>query len=308
MPHVPTLSGCHRAHHAPSRAAACSATVILTLDPAIAVRSGEHACCRFEGAEDRWRIASALVRDGLRRGHRLIYLHDRPDGGAFSTQLAAVDDAVGPALARGQLSIRCFADTDAPEGTVRIERILESLRRDHDRSLADGYAGTTLIAELSEAFCRAGGGALLREYERGLDALRFSGAVRLCQYDHPGPDANTLGAVIACHDADLAPELATIGRSGSLAAARLRDGWLRLAGDLDFERAGDLDDVLTADSAPELKFDLADLRYVDVAGLRALRGRQGQRVRIAGASAAVERLAELLAWDTDPAVALVEEL
>jgi hypothetical protein len=46
------------------------------------------------------------------------------------------------------------------------------------------------------------------------------------------------------------------------------------------------------------------LTYVDVAGMRALRGRTGQPVAIDGASEPVMRLAELLAWDTDPDVDL----
>jgi hypothetical protein len=50
----------------------------------------------------------------------------------------------------------------------------------------------------------------------------------------------------------------------------------------------------------------ADLAYVDVAGMRALRGRKGQRLTIIPASDAVRRLLALLAWDTDPAIELVE--
>jgi hypothetical protein len=278
----------------------------VTADPAVAVRPGEHACCRFVMAEDRWRIASALVRDGLRRGHRVIYFYDRDDVAAFSSELVALDDAVGPALARGQLVIRAAATAYAPDGTFSVDRMLESLLEDYDGSLGAGYSGTTLTGEMGHVFRRAGGAERMAEYERRLDGLRFSGSVRLCLYDHDAFDAEALSGLTHSHDADLAPDLAAIGRSGSLAAARLRGGWLRLAGELDFEQTAGLDEVLAPDPSDELRFELADLRYVDVAGLRSLRGDRGQRVTIADASAAVERLAELLAWDTDPSVALVE--
>lgn len=278
----------------------------MTSDPAVAVRPGEHACCRFVLAEDRRRVAAALVREGLRRGDRVIYLHDGDDLAAFSSELVAGDDGIGPALTIGQLVIRSAATAYAPDGTFRVDQMLESLLEDFDGSLAAGYAGTTIIGEMGAAFRRAGGAERLEEYERRLDGLRFSGSLRLCQYDHDEFEADVLSALTAWHDADLAPDLAAIGRSGSLAAARLRGGWLRLAGELDFEQAAGLGEVLAPDDGDELRFELADLRYVDVAGLRSLRGGRGQRVRIAGASAAVERLAELLAWDTDPSVALVE--
>lgn len=55
-----------------------------------------------------------------------------------------------------------------------------------------------------------------------------------------------------------------------------------------------------------LRLDLADLSYVDVAGMRALRGHKGQRLTIGPVSDAVRRLLALLAWDTDPEIELRE--
>jgi hypothetical protein len=40
--------------------------------PAVAIRPGEHACCRLAGAEDREALAAAYVRDGLMRGHKVV--------------------------------------------------------------------------------------------------------------------------------------------------------------------------------------------------------------------------------------------
>jgi hypothetical protein len=51
-----------------------------------------------------------------------------------------------------------------------------------------------------------------------------------------------------------------------------------------------------------LRLDLDDVALIDVAGMRALRGRTGQSSTIVAASAAVRRLPALLAWDTDPAI------
>jgi hypothetical protein len=53
-----------------------------------------------------------------------------------------------------------------------------------------------------------------------------------------------------------------------------------------------------------LALDLADLHYVDVVGMRELRGQPGERsIAIVAASEAVRRLSDLMGWDTDPEVA-----
>jgi ABC-type transporter Mla MlaB component len=128
--------------------------------------------------------------------------------------------------------------------------------------------------------------------------------VILCHYPHGRPFPAAQEDEITCHhDVDASPELAPIGREGSVSAARVRaSDALRLAGELDFDCAPAVSDVLAAHFHGPLRLDLADLSFVDVAGMRALRGRTGQPVAIDGASEPVRRLAELLAWDTDPDV------
>lgn len=103
-------------------------------------------------------------------------------------------------------------------------------------------------------------------------------------------------------------ELAQIGRVGYLAASRVLPGpTLRLSGELDFGCAEAVAEVLDAhyDGTP-LRLDLADLGYVDVAGLRALRGEKGRRLTITSASPPVRKLVELLGWDTDPGIDIAE--
>jgi anti-anti-sigma factor len=77
-----------------------------------------------------------------------------------------------------------------------------------------------------------------------------------------------------------------------------------LAGELDFDAAPILTDVLSARFRGSLALDLADLHFVDVAGMRVLRGRREQRsIAIVAASKGVRRLSDLMGWDTDPGVA-----
>lgn len=236
----------------------------------------------------------------------MLYLTDAADVGGVGAELAAADPAIAAALARGQLGVRTVAEVYAPDGHVEVQRMLASILAERDRALWDGNEGLTLTGELGEAFCAAGGAALVEEYEQRVDALQIDHASLLCQYDpaHFGP--GPLARVGRCHDVDLAPELAGIGREGSLGAGRLPSGVLRLTGKLDFDSAPALEGALGAHESGERRFDLGDVSYVDVVGMRALRGRTRQPLTITSASPTVRRFLKLLAWDTDPLVTVAE--
>jgi anti-anti-sigma regulatory factor len=262
------------------------------------IRPGEHACCRFGLARDRMRLVASVVGRVLRRGDRAVYLHDRVDGDELIDDLMDADEAVGTALERGQLVVRS-PRIHAVEGTFDIDFLLGWCSDECDRSLADGYHGLTLIVELGASIADA---EALEDYEQRLDALATPATAILCIYD-PARAAASSG-VASLHDVDFAPELAPVGREGHLEAAHLRSGELRLAGELDFEAAPILTEVLCGRCRGSLALDLADLHFVDVAGMRVLRGRPDERsIAIVAASEAVRRLSDLMAWDTDPGVA-----
>jgi anti-anti-sigma regulatory factor len=270
----------------------------------VAVRHGEHACCRFARPADRRRVVVGLLRAGLDRRHRLLYLIDAGDAGSVGAALAAADPVIAAALAGEQLGVRALAEVHAPDGGFDVDGMLAAILVERDRAIQDGNEGLTLAGDIGDAVSAAGGSALLEEYERRLDALQIDHASLLCQYDParfgPGP----LARVGRCHDVDLAPELAAIGRECCLAAGRLPSGVLRLAGRLDFDSAPTLERTLDAHERGARRMDLDDVSYADVAGMRALRGRSGQRLAITSASPAVRRLVALLAWDSDPLVTI----
>jgi ABC-type transporter Mla MlaB component len=262
------------------------------------IRPGEHACCRFGSASDRRRVVASVVGDVLRRGDRAVYLHDRLDADELVSDLADAGEAVGTALERGQLVVRS-PRIHAVEGTFDIDFLLGWCSDERDRSLADGYERVTLIVEVGASIADA---QALEDYEQRLDALASPATAILCIYD-PARVAPS-SAVALLHDVDLAPELAPVGREAYLEAADLRSGALRLAGELDYDAVPALTDVLRARGRGSLALDLADLHFVDVAGMRGLRGRPGERsIAIVAASEAVRRLSDLMGWDTDPGVA-----
>jgi anti-anti-sigma regulatory factor len=275
---------------------------------AVTVRAGEHACCHFADAEDRERLAIAFVRDGLRRGDKVVYLFDGDDAAPLLSRLERLDPGVQSAVARGQFEIRRARDAYLPDGRFDPERMLGMLREEHDRAGVEGYSGLSMTGEIPVALRELPDSEQLGAYESQLasdvDADSYS---ILCQYDHGQFGPGLLSDVIEAHNVDASPELAAIGRDGEVAAARDRArDVLRLAGELDFGCAQTVSDVLDAHFHGPLRLDLADLSYVDVAGMRALRGRKGQRLTISPGSEAVRRLLALMAWDTDPSIEVLE--
>jgi ABC-type transporter Mla MlaB component len=273
---------------------------------AVTVRPGEHACCHFSDAGDRERLAVAFIHDALGRGDKVLYLFDGAGPAALVSRLEKLDPALEPARERGQFEAR--RDAYIRDGQFDPDRILAMLREEREHARADGWAGLSVAGEVPFAVCESAGGEQLGDYEARLDRDADAGGYSiLCQYDHERFRDGCLWGVIEAHDVEASPELAPIGRDGALAAARDRaEDALRLAGELDFASAQTVCDVLDAHFAGPLRLDLADLSYVDVAGMRALRGRNGQRVTISRVSEPVARLVTLLGWETDPAVEFVE--
>ena len=130
------------------------------------------------------------------------------------------------------------------------------------------------------------------------------------------------GAIVAAHEGDLdaaskarelgmllleregLTELAPLGRWGALTADLARpENVVRLAGELDAEAAAAVAVIIDerGDDEP-IRLDLAELEFVDVAGLRALRGTANHPITITAPSDAVLRLVDLLGWDSDPGV------
>jgi anti-anti-sigma regulatory factor len=273
---------------------------------AVPVRPGEHACCHFANAGDRERLAVAFVRDRLRRGDKVVWFIDG-DVAILVSRLERLDRGLEAAMARGQFVVHRALDVYTPDGRFEADRMISLVRDEHDRARAEGYSGLSVTGEMPVAICELPGGEEVGAYESRLDSAIDASCSILCEYDEARFDSDRLSELIAAHAVDASPELATIGRDGELAAARDRSrDALRLAGELDFGCAHTVSDVLDAHFDGPLRLDLADLSYVDVAGMRALRGRKGQHLTISPVSDPVMRLVALLGWDTDPDVEFLE--
>jgi anti-anti-sigma regulatory factor len=272
----------------------------------LAIHRGEHACCRFPAADDRRRLTAAFAADAVGRGDRFVHLCRGEDVAGAVARLSAIDAAVGRAVERGQMTVRPARGVYLQDGRFDPQHTMATFRDEHARSLREGYAGVTIAGEMSWLHDEPPGHERLPAYERDLAReLDEPSLTLLCQYDRGLFAAGAVSGIETLHQVDFAPELASIGRSGSLTAARVvGDETLRLAGELDHQTAPAVVDALHAHFHGPLRLELADLTFVDVAGMRALRGSTGQPLTVVSSSPPVRRLAALLAWDSDPGVSL----
>jgi anti-anti-sigma regulatory factor len=267
------------------------------------VRQGERGCCRAVVHADRQRFVRSFVRDGLRRGDRVIYLCGDHRVGPTMLASARQDDELRAAIGVGTLAVLDARRWRA--GASRGVELVARVQDEHQRALDDGLTGLSVTGDICAAVPGAGDHDMTVEYTRALDELHRADLGVLSLLDHRRFPASTLSVLAAAHDVDVSPALVAIGRIGSLAAGWVcAEGALRLAGELDVANAGDLSVILAAHFHGPLRLDLADLSFVDVVGMRALRGRIGQRLTIVAASDQVRRLIELLDWDSDPDVEL----
>jgi ABC-type transporter Mla MlaB component len=253
--------------------------------------------------EDRERLAKAFIAGGLARRHKVVYL--RALGGGDNPDLAErLREAFADALASRQLSVVDAHDIYARDGTFDLQRMLAWGSAQRALAIGEGWAGLSATSDMS-APAGAPGDELLSDQDAGLGA--FGDCTLLCQYDHRHHPAGTLAAVASQYHVDIAPELASIGRTGCVAAALVAPKrTLRLAGELDFNCALAVGEAIDAHFHGPLRLDLADLQFIDVAGIRALRGRTRQAITIVDASPPARRLMELIAWDTDPGIEILD--
>jgi hypothetical protein len=238
------------------------------------------------------------VRNGLTRGNKVLYLCD-DEPPHFARKLESWDPRIEPAMESGQLELRCAQDAYLPDGSFRTDRMLETLKQEQELACARGYA-LSVTGEMTWALAGAAGSDRLLDYELSVTAITADDTVMFCQYDQSRFDEadTSTTEIVAAHAVDIAPELSGIGGLGGYVSAGAVGELIRLSGALDFASSEVVTAVLDRYYDRELDLDLADIDFIDVAGLRSLRGAHGRSLKIAHASDAVTKLLALLGWGT----------
>ncbi|MEA2439689.1 MAG: hypothetical protein QOH76_1113 [Thermoleophilaceae bacterium] len=245
---------------------------------------------------------ASFVRDGLTRAHKVLYLRDEENLPLLSARMDSWDPRVAAALGRGQIEVRSVRETYLSDGELRPDLVLQILREEHETARAAGFTALSTTGEMTFLLTSRHGKDRLPDFERQLDEATEGGSLMLCQYDQSRFDDGTGTELGAMHGVDISPELALIAYDSQVSGARIRGGLLRLSGALDFSAADVVSLVLDSHFAGDLRLDLLDLDFIDVAGLRALRGQNDRGLSIDPISEPVRRMLDLLGSDEAPEV------
>jgi anti-anti-sigma factor len=272
---------------------------------------GDHVCCSFGSDDEHQAIVGRFTRQALARRERVLYLTDRTDEATIRDYLdeAGVDSAAG--LARGGIEIRPF-DQAQGGGALDPEAMIAGLDAEGRRALRDGYSALAVTGEMSWAIGRPAEQAAVIAYER--EATRVFSTARvesLCQCDRRLFPDELLSRLAGVHDFTVVTtdhsSVATRGRATVSEREELMG--VVLAGEIDMQSAPYLTERLAERRSGDLVVETRELRFIDVAGCRALvraaeRLENGRRLVLPDAAAPLVRVLSMCGWAEHPRLVL----
>jgi anti-anti-sigma factor len=269
------------------------------VDRPAAAGPADHVCWVYDDPSSFAAVAGRFLAGGLARGERLLFVGELEGIEALSrptSPLTGVDELV----ARGALEL------------VPVERAYRTGQFDADRqlafydeltrrSLAEGYTGLRVVADVTPLAADPRARADLIRWEHRADDFFASGAgmSAMCAYRRDRVDPAVLAEATAVHPQVHSPE--------SVPPFRLwfDDAGLAAAGTLDAYDADLAFRVLLASHVPGpvVRLDLSRVEFIDAAGCRVLArwaqalASRSARLELAGTSRLFRRAWQVLGLD-----------
>ena len=280
------------------------------------VRLGDHLCLPFTSDDEQREILTAYIVDGLSRGERVIYYADRTEPALIGSWLADSGVETSRMLAEGHLDIRPVDNNYLFGGRFEPDIVITTLLVEVRRTRDAGYPGLRISGEMSSELRPVADERALVEYENRLSRVFDSHELAaICQYDQRLYDDDAVTGMIACH-----PRVVQIDPLHDDRRLRILPTYtprgLRAVGTVDVLTVGAL--VSTLASAcrwpePDLHLDLAELEFIDVAGVRAIvRSARNlepeRRLVLHGLAPRLRRMFGIIGWDRTPGLHFAEEV
>jgi anti-anti-sigma factor len=271
-------------------------------------RPGDHLCC-FHGEEhEQRRLATAFVSGALGAGDRVLYVANERSPDDVASVFGR--DGLGAAIRSGQLSVMDFTTVYGTPEEIDVASVLGRYQDEAEVARARGYPGLRVAVEMGDFVAALGSVEAVVRWERTVTpALADAGIAGMCQYDRRILDREAHSGIVAAH-----PAVATDDGTVPIATftATTAPPGLAVAGEIDVSTAPAFARALRARAAvtSRVQVDLGDVRFVDVAGLRAIfdvarEAAPGAVVVLDRPSPGVRRVLRLLGW-SDPRVEIVE--
>ncbi|MUN37005.1 MEDS domain-containing protein [Actinomadura litoris] len=171
------------------------------------MRLGDHLCLFFDNDEERRSIMADYVRDGVRAGHKVIYISDAvgaPDvlGWLLGEERAVPGAELTEAMEAGHFVVRTAEETFLASGRFDPRESLELMATEIDLALVQGYRGVRIAGEARFSLRRWPGTDQHGDFERMLDEVFMTDdlkAMAICQFDRRWFGAARLADLESCH-------------------------------------------------------------------------------------------------------------
>jgi len=159
-----------------------------------------HLCLIFDDDEQREKIASAYISEGLRKGELVRYFADASSPQDIRAWLARMGVELPEEGAGGPFSISASMDAYCPHGRFAPEEMIGGMLPRYERAKMAGYSGSRSCGEMTWALKGIPGSEKLLAYEAMLNTVGgdfpHSG---MCMYDARLFDGATLFKVLQVH-------------------------------------------------------------------------------------------------------------
>jgi hypothetical protein len=159
---------------------------------------GEHVCGLYESEEEHHTVLTAFIRQGLRRGDKIVHVAGRAAARVVLDHLRDDRLDVEHYLAREQLVVHTHDDY-VQKGVFDLEAAIALLRAEVEHSPAGGFAGLRVVHEMSWMQEQFGPERVVAYEARLNEFLPGSGCLALCQYDRQRLDSAVLLDALRIH-------------------------------------------------------------------------------------------------------------
>jgi anti-anti-sigma factor len=271
------------------------------------VQPGDHLCLAYSTDEEQRDVLTPFLVAGLARGEKVLYLSDTTAPETVTAWLRGQNIDARPAWARGQLEMRRVNDSYLRPGQFHPRLMREALCSEIASARRAGFSGLWLAGEMSWATRDVPGAERLADYEAHLGPVFDQGGLTaICQYDRRlfGRDRSEHARLI--HPWTLEPD--PLHEDAALRIQRTYDPpGLAVIGTIDIHNCAAFAAVLRqwAEREPlDLHLDMAQLDFIDVAGLRVIVRTagtlSGRALRIRNLAPALQHVMSIVGWDQAP--------
>jgi chemotaxis family two-component system sensor kinase Cph1 len=163
------------------------------------IAPGDHLALIYRNRAEQFAAAIPYVLSGLQRNERCLYVaHDNSVGVVLKALRDAGADVDG-AQKSGALTVATKREAFAMEGGFDPQGLVDMLKREVDRALADGYTGFRGTAEMTWAITHPAALDQLHNYEDALDMQFPASFVGLCQYNEEAFAPSFISGILRNH-------------------------------------------------------------------------------------------------------------